>query len=73
MAKPRRNCCKLQLKVPEEDEVEIEEVTARLVVFSVHAAVATVLSQPNHVFTLKEEQRTALKAVLLGNMFLLYP
>lgn len=45
------NCCKLTLKVTEEDEEEFQEAAASNI--SVEAAIAALLSKPDGIFTLK--------------------
>lgn len=39
----------------------------------VNAAIAVVLSEPDYIFSYKEEQRTACKAFLYGKYVLVFP
>lgn len=62
-------CCKLPLKAAEEDDEEIQEVTASLATeISLDASTAVVLLELDGIF-LTEEQRTALIPFSIVKMF----
>lgn len=68
MIKAGSDCCKLAIKTTED-----EEGTASLAVAKkTSTEVATVLSELEGIFTLRGEQKTALKDFLGENMFSLY-
>lgn len=66
----RGDCCKVHLKVPEEDE-EMEEVTGRRAAadeISTDAAVVAVLSEPDGISTVKKGEEQHQRLLLLEKM-----
>lgn len=63
MTNPGNSCCNRNLKATRKDE-EIQEATTSLAAakeISMDAAAGAFLSEQDDIFTLKDEQRTALK------------
>lgn len=76
MTKSGSNCYRLSLKAPEEDKEEKGEekegtvsLAAGYEIADTVAEAAAVLSNQDGVFTLTEEQRMALEALLHRNVF----